>query len=111
MFAKEAELVVINDKNHYNLMSGGMGGRRMSKKTKEKISKARVGFSHSDETKHKMSVSKTGHDVSDETRIKISDAQKGIPKSDSTRIKMKITANDLLKRIDVLERLAGITKG
>lgn len=57
-------------------------GLKLSDKTKDKISLARIGFKHSDETRKKMSKSKqgnkncVGNHLSEETKRKISESLK-----------------------------------
>ena len=48
-----------------------------SKEHKDKLSKAHLGYTHTEETKKKMSETRKGHETSEETRKKIGTANKG----------------------------------
>jgi hypothetical protein len=96
---KEKELVVISEMS-YNLCDGGKGGfgyinrtgkalrtgAVLSEKTRQKISKSKLGFKHSDETKKKISENSVNHRL--DVRKKISENLKGKPKSEEHKRKI-----------------------
>ncbi len=76
--------------------------KTVSKKTREKISKARKGIycgekhpfynkKHSDKTKQKISESLTGRKLSNSTKKKMSNTRKGMKRSEATKKKMSET--------------------
>lgn len=96
--------------NGYNSTTGGDGGKIVSLETKEKMSKSRKGFKHSEESKLKMKLSHTGTIQTYETkqkkrkimlennptkninvRKKISEKKKGHIVSEETRQKISDT--------------------
>uniref|UniRef100_A0A6M3IQ66 Homing endonuclease n=1 Tax=viral metagenome TaxID=1070528 RepID=A0A6M3IQ66_9ZZZZ len=65
-------------------------GVKLSKETREKMSKAMKGFRHTEESKRKMSKAQKGKVISKEWRRKISEAQKGKVISEEAKKKMSI---------------------
>jgi group I intron endonuclease len=66
--------------------------RGMTDETRQKISKASKGRTHSEETRRKMSKANKGRTLSEETRRKISEASKGRTHSEETRRKLSEAA-------------------
>lgn len=91
----------------YNLLEGGQGGavkgRKLSDKTKKKISNSLIGHLVSSETKYKMSqngkgISRNkGKKLSKETKQKISESQKGRKLSEETKKKISINQKGIKK--------------
>ena len=69
-----------------------MYGKKRSKETCEKLSKALKGRTFSEETRQKLSIAGKGRHVSEETKQRISKTLKGRTFSEETKLKMKLAA-------------------
>ncbi len=78
--------------NKYNL------NRKVSKKTRFKISQALKGHPVSEKTREKISLSQKGKKVLEETKIKISKSHIGLKNSIQTRLKKSISAKKAWKK-------------
>ena|ERR1035437_4946304 len=79
-----------------NTLSAGISP---SLETRDKISKARKGFSHTPEAKVKMSEAHIGRIVSDEARAKMSQSQTGRKHSEETLVKMRVAQIGVPKKM------------
>jgi group I intron endonuclease len=92
-FDYEQELVnklLVEDKNCYNIMTGGLGGRTLSDESKQKLSLINKGKPRSDKIKKKISVTLKGRKISKEHKKKLSDAKKGKACSEETKKKLSL---------------------
>ncbi|AGE51744.1 GIY-YIG catalytic domain-containing endonuclease [Paramecium bursaria Chlorella virus CVM-1] len=72
----------------YNLMEGGGAIGKRSEETKQKMSEARTGKTHTEETKQKMSKAHIGKTLREETKQKMSKAHIGKTLREETKQKM-----------------------
>lgn len=80
--------------NGYNLVEGGMGGRRVSEKTRLKMSRAHTGKTLSQESRDKISASRLGKKrpaFSQEWRHNLSNSKKGKTYTPSTEHRKAIS--------------------
>jgi hypothetical protein len=88
-------------------------GHIMSKETKDKMLKSRIGYFHSEETRRKMSKSRMGIrlgvKLSEETKKKISLSMKGIKHSEETNKKQSLSRIGVKQRINTSSKYVGVT--
>jgi group I intron endonuclease len=97
----------------YNLTDGGEGvpGRKMSDKTKRKISKSHKGLGHSVATRKKLSKINKEKVMSPEARRKISDALKGRKVSLETRKKISKAHLGMKASVEAKKKMSQAKKG
>ncbi len=99
----------------YNLVSGGLGGRKMSEATKLKISRAGKGKRRSSETRERMSKAQKGHPCSEETRRKLVESHHGKRLSAGTKAKISIALKGKKKsaehRANISKAKMGVKQG